>query len=272
MRLTTRDLRSRKGRTPIAMLTAYDFPTARILDEAGADVLLVGDSLGMVVLGYPDTTGVTLDEVIHHTKAVCRGSQKAMVVADLPFLTYQISPEEAVRNAGRLIQEGGAQAVKLEGGRTIALTVQKLTQCGIPVVGHIGLTPQSIHQLGGYRIQGRTPEEAARLIDDAKALEEAGAFALVLECLPSSLAKLITEQISIPTIGIGAGPHCDGQVQVFHDLIGMSGEYLPRHARRYAEVGAEILSAASRYVEDVRNNRFLAENKEKIENLASREA
>lgn len=259
MRRTTSDIKERKGRAPLAMLTAYDYPTARLLDEAGADLLLVGDSLGMVVLGYPTTVQVTLEEILHHAKAVVRGSEAAMVVADLPFLTYQVSPEEALRNAGRLIQEGGVQAVKLEGGRAIAGTVHRLVAAGIPVMGHIGLTPQSIHQLGGYRTQGRTPDEAARLIDEAKVLEEAGAFAIVLECIPPALARVITEQVSLPTIGIGCGPDCDGQVQVIHDLIGFTNGYLPKHARRYTDVSASVLQAARRYVEDVQQRTFLRE-------------
>src|ERR1051325_1315169 len=213
------------------MVSAYDYPTARNLDDAGVPVILVGDSLGMVVLGYDSTLPVTMDIMVHHVRAVVRGSQKAMVIADMPFMTYQTLPSDAMRNAGRLLQEGGAQAVKLEGGMSMAPTVRRLVEVGIPVQGHIGLTPQSIHQLGGYKVQGKDREAAAKLLKDAEALDEAGVFSIVLEGVPTQLAKLITERVSIPTIGIGAGPNCDGQVQVFHDMLGFYPDFTPKHAK-----------------------------------------
>ena len=225
-------------RTPIAMLTAYDFPFARIFDAAGVDVLLVGDSLGMVVQGADSTLAVTLDEVIYHARMVARARQRALVVADLPFLTYQVSVEKALANSGRLIKEGGAEAVKLEGGITMAETIRHIVDIDIPVMGHIGLTPQSIHRMGGHRVQGRKSGQAAgcreRLLEDAAAVEHAGAFALVLEGIPAELAKEITERASIPTIGIGAGIECDGQVLVMHDVLGLSESFLPRFAKPYA--------------------------------------
>jgi 3-methyl-2-oxobutanoate hydroxymethyltransferase len=242
----------------IAMITAYDAPTARMVDQAGVDAILVGDSLGMVVLGHDSTLPVTMDDMLHHTRAVTRGASRALVVADMPFLSFQISPQEALRNAGRLVAEGGAGAVKLEGGRRMAETVRNITQAGIPVMGHVGLTPQSVNQLGGYRVQGRETADALALIDDCRALEESGAFAVVLECIPAELAELVSREISIPTIGIGAGVGCDGEIQVFHDLLGM-GDFTPRHAGRYAEVGTAIREAVGAYTQDVRDRVFPAE-------------
>ena len=240
----------------ISMLTAYDYTMARLLDESGIDMILVGDSLGMVVLGYESTVPVTLEVMIHHTRAVSRGAKRALVVGDLPFLTYHSSIEQAIRNAGRFLQEGGAQAVKVEGGVHMAPTVKAIVDCGIPVMGHIGLTPQSIHQLGGFKVQGKTHQAAAGLIADAKALEEAGAFAIVLECIPAPLSRLITERVGVATIGIGAGVHCDGQVQVINDILGLFPDFVPKHARQYARLGDEVRTVAQQYIEDVRNSRF----------------
>jgi len=221
MRVTINQIKEMKQKgEKIAMLTAYDYTTAKIIDEVGIPLILVGDSLGMVVLGYETTIPVTTEEMLHHTKAVVRGAKQAMIVGDMPFMTYHISVSQALENAARFIQEGGAQAVKLEGGVTVAEKMQRIVECGIPVMGHIGLTPQSIHQFGGFKVQGRTPEAAARLLKDARALEEAGAFSIVMETVPTPLAKLITDSISIPTIGIGAGIGCDGQVQIINDILG----------------------------------------------------
>ena len=246
------DLRAMKERgEKIAVWTAYEFTMARILDRAGIDVILVGDSLGMVVLGYDNTLPVTLDMMIHHTAAVTRGAKRALVVADMPFLTYQLSMEEAMRNAGRLIQEGGAAAIKIEGGRQIVDTARRLVDIGVPVMGHIGLTPQSVHQLGGFRQQGRDSEAADRMVKDADMLEKAGVFAMVLESIPSDLAGRITESVKIPTIGIGAGPRCDGQVLVSHDALGLS-DNPPPFAKQYAHLSQDILSAVRAYIEDVR--------------------
>ncbi len=257
MRITIRDIRKMKdeGR-PIVMLTAYDYTSAKLADEAGIPMILVGDSLGMVVLGYENTIPVTMDDMIHHIKAVVRGARRALVVGDMPFMSYHINPEQAMSNAARMIQEGGAQAVKLEGGRRMAPTVERLVANGIPVMGHIGLTPQSIHQLGGYRVQGRDLDAARALIDDALALQDAGAFSIVLETVPAPLARLITGRLSIPTIGIGAGPYCDGQVQVFHDLLGLFEDFVPRHAKRYAELAGTIRDAISRYKAEVESGEF----------------
>jgi len=243
----------------IVVLTAYDTPTARLADLAGVDVLLVGDSVGMVVLGHATPLPVTLGDILHHTAAVVRAAPKALVVADLPFLTYQVSPEDALRNAGRLIQEAGAAAVKLEGGAELAPTVRRLTQAGIPVMGHVGLTPQSLHTLGGWRVQGRAPEAARALLADAQALEAAGAFAVVLESVPAEAARAVTASLRIPTIGIGAGPDCDGQVQVLHDILGMFDWFQPKHARRYADIGTLIREAVACYATDVRAGTFPAE-------------
>jgi len=247
------DLRSMKEKgEKIAMLTAYDFTMARLLDRAGIDVILVGDSLGMVVLGYETTLPVTLDMMIHHTRAVSRGARRALIVADMPFLTFQLSIEEAMRNAGRLIQEGGAAAVKIEGGRQIVDTAKRLVDIGVPVMGHLGLTPQSVHQLGGFRPQGRDSEAAEKLIKDAQALEKAGVFGIVLESIPSDLAGRVTASLKIPTIGIGAGPQCDGQVLVSYDALGLSDGPVPPFAKQYAQLAETILSTARAYIEDVR--------------------
>lgn len=256
-RVTPGDLRVMKRRGErIAMLTAYDFPTARIIDAVGVPLILVGDSVGTTVLGYETTIPVTLDDILHHTRAVVRGSSHALVIADMPFMTYHVNPDEALRNAGRLIQEGGAQAIKLEGGRIVADTVRRLVACGIPVQGHLGLTPQSVFQLGGHRLQGKTSAAAQRILDDAQMLQEAGAFSIVLELVPAPLARQISEALAIPTIGIGAGPYCDGQVQVIHDLLGLDPSFQPRHARRYASLYETIREAVGHYADDVRQGRF----------------
>jgi len=243
----------------ITMLTAYDYATAKIVDEVGVPLILVGDSLGMVVLGYESTVFVTMEEMLHHVKAVVRGSNKSLIVADMPFMTYHVSVEDAMRNAGRFLQEGGAQAVKLEGGVTAADKIRKIVDCGIPVCGHIGLTPQSINQLGGYRIQGKTAEAAKRLLDDARAVEQAGAFAVVMETVPTPLASLITRKISIPTIGIGAGPGCDGQVQVVNDVLGSTGGYVPKHAKQFANLNEITKNAIAAYYSEVKANTFPTE-------------
>jgi 3-methyl-2-oxobutanoate hydroxymethyltransferase len=239
----------------IAMLTAYDALTASLLERAGVDVLLVGDSLGMVVLGFETTVPVTVDHIVHHAAAVSRAVRRPLVVADLPFLSYQRSVEQAVGAAARLLQEGGAAAVKLEGGRGVLDVVRRLVEVGIPVMGHLGLTPQAVHQLGGFRGQAKTPQEAERLLDDARALEQAGAFAVVLESIPHELAKQVTAALAIPTIGIGAGPHCDGQVLVTPDMLGLY-EDIPPFAKRYANLGAETVRAVESYVADVRERKF----------------
>ena len=244
----------------IPMVTAYDYTAARIADAAGIPIILVGDSLGMVVLGHDSTIPVTMDDMVRHTRMVSRGASDALIVADLPFMAYQVDANEAMRNAGRLMQEGGAHTVKMEGGVAIADTVRRIVDAGAPVMGHIGLTPQSVNALGGYRVQGRTRETARRLLDDAVALQDAGAYSVVLECVPSPLAKVITERLRIPTIGIGAGPDCDGQVQVFHDMLGLFSDFLPKHARRYATLADDITSAFQQYAEDVRTGDFPAQS------------
>lgn len=256
-RVTTATVREmkRKGEK-ITMLTAYDYPTAVVLDEAGIDILLVGDSLAMVVLGYDSTLPVTMEEMIHHTKAVVRGTKRAMVVGDMPFMSYQASVADAVRNAGRFLQEGGAQAVKLEGGREVAETVLKITQSGIPVMAHLGLTPQSVHQLGGYKVQGKEEKVAKKIMEDAKILEEAGAFSLVLECVPKGLAEEITKNLSIPTIGIGAGVHCDGQVLVVHDMLGLFERFTPKFVKKYANLNVQIKEAVKTYIDEVKKGTF----------------
>lgn len=239
-----------------AMLTAYDFLSAQILDEAGIPILLVGDSLGMVMLGYPTTLPVTLDDVIHHAKAVARGSRQALLVGDMPFMSYQVSPEQAIASAGRLLQEAGMHAVKLEGGGPVIEVTRRLTELGIPVMGHLGLTPQFVHQMGGFKVQGKTDAKAARILADAKALEQAGAFSLVLEGVPSALAGRITKALRIPTIGIGAGPQTDGQVLVFHDAFGLTSGKGPKFVKRYANLAEEISRAAHRFADDVRMGGF----------------
>ena len=259
MRTTIRDIQNMKGRGErIPMMTAYDYSAARMLDEAGIPLILVGDSLGHVVLGYDTTLPVTMEDMIRHAGAVVRGTQRAHVAVDMPFMSYQADPTEAVRNAGRLMQEGGAQSVKLEGGRSVAETVRRIVAAGIPVMGHIGLTPQSVNQLGGYRVQGKSPEHGQGLLEDALALEDAGAYAVVLELVTGSLARTITERLSISTIGIGSGVHCDGQVQVYHDLLGLFTDFVPRHAGRYGNLADVIRSAVSSYSQDVRDGRFPA--------------
>ena len=257
MRVTIGEIREMKQRgEKIPMLTAYDYATAKLVDEAGVPLILVGDSLGMVILGYESTIPVTMDEMIHHTKAVVRGTKHALVIGDMPFMTYHLSVEDALRNAARFIQEGGAQAVKLEGGEVVAEKVSRLVACGIPVQGHIGLTPQSVHQLGGYKVVGKTPEVAVRLLNDAKALEEAGAFSIVLECIPAPLSKLITERVAVPTIGIGAGKHCDGQVQVVSDILGLFTDFVPKHAKQYAKLNQAITTAVTDYIAEVKAGAF----------------
>lgn len=254
--LTLREMKSRGEK--ITMLTAYDYPTAELVDEAGTDTILVGDSLGMVVLGYPDTLAVTLEDMIHHGRAVVRGARRAMVIIDLPFMTYEISREQAMASAGRAIRETGAQAVKLEGGREVSGAVQGITGAGIPVVGHLGLTPQSVAQLGGFKVQGKDVDSARRLVEDALILEEAGACAVVLECIPWPLAALITEKLAIPTIGIGAGLHCDGQVLVYHDVMGLYTGHRPKFVREYARARQVMLEGASAYIKEVRQGAFPA--------------
>jgi 3-methyl-2-oxobutanoate hydroxymethyltransferase len=250
--VTVRDLRALKQRgEKFVMITAYDAPSARLLDEAGIPVLLVGDSLGMVVLGHDSTLPVTMDDMVHHTAAVARGAMNALIVGDMPFMSYQGSTDDGVRNAGRLLQEGGAHAVKLEGGGRVLEIVTRLTDAGIPVMGHLGLTPQSVNQLGGYRVQGREAETAHRMLQDAKDLEAAGVFSLVLEAVPADLAAEVTESVSVPTIGIGAGPGCDAQVLVFHDFLGITTGRAPRFVKRYAALAEEIVGAARTFAAEV---------------------
>jgi 3-methyl-2-oxobutanoate hydroxymethyltransferase len=253
--------RMKAAGTPIVMLTAYDYPFARIFDQAGIDLLLVGDSLGMVVQGADSTLPVTLSDVLYHLKMVVRARRRALVVADLPFLSYQVSPEQALRNGGRLIK-AGAEAIKLEGGTTMAQTIRRLVDVDIPVMGHIGLTPQSVHRMGGHRVQGRQAGRAAgcreRLLEDALAVEQAGAFSIVLEGIPAELAAEITGKLSIPTIGIGAGPSCDGQVLVMHDMLGLSEAFVPRFAKPYAKLWQEAAAATASYIREVRERSFPA--------------
>jgi 3-methyl-2-oxobutanoate hydroxymethyltransferase len=251
---TIKEMKLKKEK--IVMLTAYDYSTAKLVDESGIPLILVGDSLGDVILGYGSPIPVTMDDMIHHTKAVVRGTKQALVIGDMPFMTYHTSIADALRNAARFIQEGGAQAIKLEGGITVAETVKRIVECGIPVMGHIGLTAQSIHQLGGHRVQGKTPEAAERLLKDARALEQAGSFAIVLETVPAPLAKLITQKISIPTIGIGAGPDCDGQVLVINDLLGLFSDFVPKHAKQYAKLAGTIRTALTDYMAEVKAGKF----------------
>ncbi|OLC02157.1 MAG: 3-methyl-2-oxobutanoate hydroxymethyltransferase [Actinobacteria bacterium 13_2_20CM_2_66_6] len=238
------------------MLTAYDFLSAQILDQAGIPILLVGDSLGMVMLGYPTTLPVTMDEMIHHAKAVSRGARQALLVGDMPFMSYHSSTEQAIESAGRFVKEGGMHAVKLEGGGRIAELTQRLTGMGIPVMGHLGLTPQFVHQMGGFKVQGKTEAQAARILADARELEAAGAFSLVLEGVPTAVASRVTKSLRIPTIGIGAGPQTDGQVLVFHDFVGLTTGKAPKFVKRYANLADEISRAAQRFSDDVRNGTF----------------
>ncbi len=258
-KVTTLTFRQKKERgEPITMLTAYDYPTAMAMDKAGVDAILVGDSLAMVVLGYENTLPVTMEEMLHHARAVARGAKSSLLIGDMPFMSYQVSVEEAVRNAGRFLQQGGMDAVKLEGGRERADAVRAITGAGIPVMGHIGLTPQSVNQLGGFRAQGKTAIAAKRLLEDAKILEEAGAFSLVLESVPAKLAEAISKQISIPTIGIGAGVSADGQVLVTHDLLGLFDRFTPKFVKKYANLHEAMKNAFIEYIDDVETKRFPA--------------
>jgi 3-methyl-2-oxobutanoate hydroxymethyltransferase len=259
-KITVPSIKAMKGRgEKITMLTAYDTPFARILDEAGVDILLVGDSVGSVVAGYPNTLPVTVEEMIYHTKAVVRGVTRSLVVIDMPFMSYQISIEDAKRNAGRMIKESGAEAVKLEGGAKMKEVIKAIADIDIPVMGHIGLTPQSVHQMGGYKVQGKVEEQKRKIMEDALAVEEAGAFALVMECIPTELAQEITDRLSIPTIGIGAGIHCDGQVLVIHDVLGLLGDFRPKFVKSYVNLRQVISQAAAEYMEEVRKGKFPTE-------------
>jgi 3-methyl-2-oxobutanoate hydroxymethyltransferase len=256
-RKTTADIRKMKAqKEKITMLTAYDYGMSSILDECDVDIILVGDSLGMVVLGYDTTLPVTMEDMLHHTKAVTRAAHNALIIADMPFLSYQVSPQAALANAGRFLQEADAQAVKLEGGREYAETVQKIVLAGIPVMAHLGLTPQSIHQLGGYKVQGKKEDSARKIIEDAKILEEAGSFSIVLECIPEKLASEITQTLSIPTIGIGAGVNCDGQVLVINDMLGMYDRLTPKHVKKYANLNSDIKKGVNTYITEVKNGSF----------------
>ena len=261
MRKTIFDLLDRKGKLPVSMLTAYDFHTAQTIDEAGIDMILVGDSLGNVMLGYENTLAVTVEDMIHHGKAVCRGAKEAFVVVDMPFMSYQASVEEAVRNAGRIMKETNCQAVKLEGGLEYADRIRAIVQAGIPVVAHIGLTPQSFNALGGYKVQGKSLKQAQKLLADAKAVEEAGAFAITLECVPEALARLITEQSSALTIGIGAGKYCDGQVLVYQDMLGYTDGFTPKFVKQYADLHSVMLEAFKQYKQECEQRTFPEENR-----------
>ena len=260
MKNTVVTFRESKGQEKLVMLTAYDYSTARVMDMAGVDALLVGDSLGMVMLGYPDTLSVTVDDMVRHCAAVARGTQKALVVCDMPYMSYHVSVEDTVRNAARLMIEGRAQAVKLEGGAEFAAEVRALTRAAIPVMGHLGLTPQSVNAFGGFKVQGKTMAAAQKLLDDARALQDAGAFALVLECVPAPLAERVTQALAIPVIGIGAGAGCDGQVLVWQDMTGMTLNQLPRFVKRFGEVGASLRSAVEAYTREVRAGAFPTED------------
>jgi len=254
---TTLSFREKKARgEPITMLTAYDYGTAVVIDRAQIDSILVGDSLGMVVLGYENTLPVTMDDMIHHCKAVSRGANKALLIGDMPFMSYQIGIDEAIRNAGRFLQEGGMDAVKLEGGRDRSETIKAIVGSGIPVMGHLGLTPQSVHQLGGFRAQGKSASSAQRLFEDSQILQEAGCFSLVLESIPARLAKLVSQQLEIPTIGIGAGVGCDGQVLVMHDLLGLFDEFRPKFVKRFGELKKPVRDAVRAYADEVRRGKF----------------
>ena len=255
-KITTKTVRAMKGREKISMLTSYDYSMAKLVDAAGIDMILVGDSLGNVMLGFDNTTHVTMADMVHHTKAVAKGAKRAMVVADMPFLSCRLGKYEAVKNGGALIAEGNAAAVKIEGGEEIADVIKAITDAGIPVCAHLGLTPQSVNQLGGFGIQAKTDAAAEKLMRDAKAVEDAGAFALVLECIPRDLAKKVTESLTIPTIGIGAGPDCDGQVLVLHDILGMFDDYVPSFVKRFAEVGKTITAGVSDYIKEGKEGSF----------------
>ncbi len=262
-RVSIRDIQEMKSQgKKIPVVTAYDYTSAQIAEAAGIPVVLVGDSLGMVVLGHDSTIPVSMTDMLYHSQAVVRGTSRALVILDLPFLSYQIDADQALRNAGRALQEGGVQAVKLEGGQRTAETVRRIVEVGIPVMGHVGLTPQSVHAFGGYRAQGRKKEEALELVRDAESLQEAGAFAVVLELIPGALGRLITKRLDIPTIGIGAGPHCDGQVQVFHDILGLFTDFMPKHVRRYAEGFQTFKSALEQFIDDTRSGAFPSEDED----------
>lgn len=259
-RVTVSTIKDRKVKNiPITMLTAYDYAMAKMVDRAQIDMILVGDSLGNVVLGYDSTLPVTMEDMVHHAKAVCRGAQNAMVVVDMPFMSYQVTVPEAVQNAGRLLKETGAQAVKLEGGIEILDAVKAIVRAGIPVVGHLGLTPQSVHQLGGFKVQGKDEETAKKLIQDAKLLAEAGVFAVVLECVPEKLAAKITQMLAVPTIGIGAGSACDGQVLVINDMLGMHADFTPKFVKKFADLQTQMLDAIKEYKEAVTARTFPAQ-------------
>lgn len=259
MKNTVSTFREQKAKgQKISMLTAYDYSTAKLMDEAGINGILVGDSLGMVVLGYEDTLPVTMEDMIHHTAAVCRGAKNTLVVGDMPFMSYQVSVEDAVYNAGRLMKEGRCQAVKLEGGASVCPQIRAITNASIPVMAHIGLTPQSINAFGGFKVQGKSEEAAKKLLEDAKAVEEAGAFAVVLECVPAKLAELISKSISIPTIGIGAGAGCDGQILVYQDMLGLFSDFTPKFVKKYANVGEMMTQAFRDYIADVQEGSFPA--------------
>ena len=258
MRKSINDLLGCKGTRPVSMLTAYDYNTARTMDEAGIDMILVGDSLGNVMLGYENTLAVTVDDMIHHGRAVCRGAQQAFVVIDMPFMSYQPSVEEAVRNAGRIMKETNCQAVKLEGGAEYADRIKAITQAGIPVVAHIGLTPQSVNAMGGYKVQGKSLKQARKLLRDAEAVEAAGAFAITLECVPAELAAMITKQTKVLTIGIGGGSDCDGQVLVYQDMLGYTDGFTPKFVKKYADVHSVMLEAFRQYKADVEQRAFPA--------------
>ena len=255
-RVTTVSVRQMKGQRKIAVLTAYDYPMAAILDRVGIDIMLVGDTSGVVVAGYENTLPVTLDQTVYHTAAVMRGAKHALVVADLPFMSYQVSEDQAKANAGRVMKETNCQAVKLEGGQNMASTIKALTRIDIPVMGHVGLTPQSIHRMGGHKVQGRVKTQAEQIMADALAVEESGAFSIVLEGVPENLAREITEKISIPTIGIGAGRFCDGQVLVLHDMLGLFDRFRPKFVKQYANLSAEIEKAVQNYIDEVRDGAF----------------
>ena len=256
--VTTSTIKNSKGIKTLTMITAYDYAFAKIFDQAGIDMILVGDSLGNVILGYSSTLPVTMEDMIHHTKAVTRACSRTLVVADMPFMSYQVSTEQALINAGRLVKEAGAHAVKLEGGAEITATIEKLVQSGIPVIGHLGLTPQSVNQLGGFKVQGKTLSAAQKILQDAQALATAGVFALVLECIPHQLALKITESVNIPTIGIGAGNNCDGQVLVCNDLLGLNTEFTPKFVKKYRNLQQEIFTATQEYINDVQTRTFPA--------------
>ncbi|MGH2487904.1 MAG: 3-methyl-2-oxobutanoate hydroxymethyltransferase [Ktedonobacterales bacterium] len=259
-RVTPDQIRHMKARGErIPMLTSYDYPTAHILDEVGVPMLLVGDTMGMVVYGNDSTLPVTVDDIIRHTQAVVRGSKRALVIADLPFGAFQVSPQDTMRHVIRIMKEAGPQAVKLEGGVRSAESVRMLTDAGVPVMGHVGMTPQSVNVFGGFKVQGKTERAAQILLDDVAALEEAGVFAVVLELVPAELARLVTERAHVPTIGIGAGPHCDGEVQVIYDILGMFPDFTPKHTKRYAELGTAMRDAVTRYVAEVRDRSFPTE-------------